>query len=92
MSVIVFTLTGPLSRRELPELRHRIEALLDGNDASDVVCHVAAAELSAVTVDALAQLQVIARRHHCRVRVTGASGELRELVAFMGLADVVATA
>jgi ABC-type transporter Mla MlaB component len=91
MSVIVFTLSGPVSSRELPDLRHRIEALLEGNDASEMVCHVAAVEPSAVTVDALAQVQLLAQRRGCCVRVTGASEELRELIAFMGLGDVVKT-
>jgi ABC-type transporter Mla MlaB component len=43
----------------------------------------------AVTVDALARLQLAARRHGCQVRLRGASMELRELVAFMGLRDVL---
>ena len=42
-----------------------------------------------VTVDALARLQLAARRHGCRVRLLNASAGLRELVAFMGLADVL---
>jgi ABC-type transporter Mla MlaB component len=46
-------------------------------------------EPDAVTVDALARLQLAARRCACRVRLRGASDELRELVAFMGLADIL---
>ncbi len=42
----------------------------------------------AVTVDALAQLQVAARRHGSQIRLVGASDELRRLVRFMGLEDV----
>jgi ABC-type transporter Mla MlaB component len=42
-----------------------------------------------VTVDALARLQLAARRHQCQVRLRGASNELRALVAFMGLGDVL---
>ena len=40
-------------------------------------------------VDALARLQVAARSYGCRVRLRGAPPELRELVAFMGLDDVL---
>jgi hypothetical protein len=42
-----------------------------------------------VTVDALARLQLAARRNDCRVRLRHASQELRDLVDFMGLADVL---
>jgi hypothetical protein len=44
---------------------------------------------NAVTVDALARLQLAARRLSCRLLLCNASPELRELVAFMGLADVL---
>jgi hypothetical protein len=40
-------------------------------------------------VDALARLQLGAKRHDCRIRLRNASPELRELVAFMGLANVL---
>ena len=43
----------------------------------------------AVTVDALARLQLAARRLSCRLLLRNASPELLELVAFMGLADVL---
>ena len=43
----------------------------------------------AVTVDALARLQLAARRLSCRLLLRNASPELVELVAFMGLADVL---
>jgi hypothetical protein len=46
-------------------------------------------EPDAVTVDALARLQVAARRHRCRVVLRNASAELLDLVAFMGLQDVL---
>ena len=43
----------------------------------------------AVTCDALARLQLAAKRLGCQVRLRNASPELRELVAFMGLEDVL---
>jgi ABC-type transporter Mla MlaB component len=43
----------------------------------------------AATVDALARLQLAAQRRGCRIRLQNASPELRELVAFMGLQDVL---
>ena len=50
------------------------------------VCDV---DPDAVTVDALARLQLAARRLSCRLLLRNASPELLELVAFMGLADVL---
>jgi hypothetical protein len=43
----------------------------------------------AVAVEALARLALAARRRGCYVRQYGACRELQELVAFMGLADVL---
>jgi ABC-type transporter Mla MlaB component len=54
-----------------------------------VLCDVHGVEPDAVTVDALGRLQVAAHRRGCHVRLRGASAELRELVAFMGLEDVL---
>jgi hypothetical protein len=50
---------------------------------------VSGVEPDAVTVDALARLQLAAQRHRCQVRLRDASSELLELVAFMGLRDVL---
>jgi len=43
----------------------------------------------AATVEALARFQLTARRHGCQVRLRNPSQELRDLVAFMGLRDVL---
>ena len=50
---------------------------------------VAGVRANAGTVDALARLQLAARRQGSQVRLTGTSRELRELVLFMGLRDVL---
>jgi hypothetical protein len=52
-------------------------------------CDVSGVPADAVTVDALARLQLAARRSRCRVRLRNASDELLALVSFMGLADVL---
>ena len=54
-----------------------------------MLCDVSDVPADAVTVDALARLQLGARRRGCRVRLVNATSELRELVAFMGLAHVL---
>jgi ABC-type transporter Mla MlaB component len=45
----------------------------------------------AATVDALARLQLGARRRGGQIELCGASAELRELIAFMGLCEVLPT-
>ena len=89
-NVITFAITGPIAPTDLAGLCRRVCTLLDGGDAASAVCEVQGVSADAVTVDALARLQLVARRHGCQVRMRGASDELRELVAFMGLDAVLA--
>jgi ABC-type transporter Mla MlaB component len=86
---VTFAIRGPVTRADLPGLCDRVCALLSANPAREVLCEVRGVEPDAVAVDALARLQLGARRHGCRVRLRGSSPELRALVAFMGLADVL---
>ncbi len=85
-----FAVRGPIAREDLPGLCQRVCALLEESEAAVVLCDVHGVEPDAVTVDALARLQVAAHRRGCQVRLRGASTPLLELVAFMGLADVMA--
>ena len=86
---IVFAIRGPIDRTDLPGLCERICSLLASSAGGVALCDVRGVEPDAVTVDALARLQLAARRRGCRVYVRGASRELLDLVAFMGLADVL---
>jgi ABC-type transporter Mla MlaB component len=87
---IVFAIRGPIARGDLPGLCERVCALLERSEARVAFCDVRGVQPDAVTVDALARLQLAARRQRCCVRLTYASAELRELVDFMGLTDVLA--
>jgi ABC-type transporter Mla MlaB component len=87
---ITFTVEGPIGTEDLAGLCDRVCALLRANRAETAFCDVASVPPDAVTVDALARLQVAAKRFGCRVLLRNASDELRELVAFMGLVDVLA--
>jgi ABC-type transporter Mla MlaB component len=80
---------GPIARSDLPGLAARVCTLLEASAAEIAVCDVRDVEPDAVTVDALARLQVAARRHRCRVLLRNASPELLDLVDFMGLEDVL---
>jgi ABC-type transporter Mla MlaB component len=85
-----FAIEGPITREDLPGLCDRVCKLLASSDARVVICDVSAVEVDAVTVDALARLQLAARRNGCRIRLCGsASPELLALVEFMGLTDVL---
>jgi len=88
-STIVFRIEGPIARADLPGLCARVCGLLERSGADVAYCDVRGIEPDAVTVDALARLQLAARGHRCTVRLRGASSELLELVAFMGLTDVL---
>jgi hypothetical protein len=54
-----------------------------------VFCDVDGIGADAAAVEKLARLQLVARRAGCELRLRNASAELRDLVAFMGLADVL---
>ena len=86
---IGFAIHGPITRADLPGLCDRVCGLLQASAAGVALCDVDGVDPDAVTVEALARLQLAARRHGCRVRLRGASPELLELLGFMGLGDVL---
>jgi ABC-type transporter Mla MlaB component len=87
---IAFAIWGPIERDDLPGLTDRVCGLLRGSGAQLALCDVTGVEPEAVTVDALARLQLAASRLGCRVTLRNASPGLRELVSLMGLDDVIA--
>jgi hypothetical protein len=87
--VASFAIRGPITRADLPGLCDRVCGLLSECPPGDVVCDVGGIEPDAVTVDALARLQLGAQRAGCRVLLRDASDDLLDLVAFMGLAHVL---
>ena len=86
---IAFAVTGPIRPADLPGLCERVCALLAERGARVALCDVDGIHPDAVTVDALSRLQLAAHRYGCQVRLRRASPELLELVAFMGLRDVL---
>jgi hypothetical protein len=87
---VVFAVRGPIARADLPGLCDRVCGILTGSGAAFAVCDVDTVEPTAATVDALARLQLAARRLGCRIALRGTTPELRDLVEFMGLEDVFA--
>jgi ABC-type transporter Mla MlaB component len=86
---ITLAVGGPIERADLPGLCSRICQLLEHGRPEIAFCDVIGIAPDAVTVEALARLQLAARRYGCQVRLRHASSELLELVAFMGLSDVL---
>lgn len=86
----VLVLAGPIARGDIPGLSELGRVLMERCDVDLVVCDVGAiAEPDAVTVDALARLQLTARRVGRRIHLRRACDELEELLALMGLSDVL---
>jgi ABC-type transporter Mla MlaB component len=87
MSVMV--ISGPIAAADVPGLCERAVQLLAGG-ADVLVCDVAALRRpDAATVDALARLQLTARRLGREIRLRRPSPELRELLDLFGLREVV---
>lgn len=81
---------GPVVRDGIPALCERARRLLAGCDAGPVSCDVdALADPDAVTIDALARLQLTAQRLGYRVELHRARGALTDLLVLSGLGDVL---
>jgi ABC-type transporter Mla MlaB component len=87
---VPFAIRGPIARTDLSGLCNRVRSVLTEHGPGEVLCDVHGVEPDAVTIDALARLQLAARRHEARVRLCNASPELLALVAYLGLDDVIA--
>jgi ABC-type transporter Mla MlaB component len=89
-NTIVLVVCRPIARAAIAGLCERVRVLLEGCDADQVVCDVSAlVDADAVTVDALARLQLTARRLGRELRLRHACGELQDLLSLMGLGEVV---
>ena len=86
---VELAIRGPIARADLPGLSERVCGILRASRAAAALCDVAGVQPDAVTVDALARLQLGARRHGCEVRLRNASPALLDLVDLMGLTDVI---
>ena len=80
---------GPIARSDLPGLDRRACAALQDRRNGVLMCEVSSVAADAVAIDALARLQLAARRRGCQVRLRGASPELLALVRWMGLENVL---
>jgi ABC-type transporter Mla MlaB component len=80
---------GPIARDEIHAVCERARTLFQRCEADSVVCDVSALDPDAVAIDALARVQLTARRQGRRIELDGVGAELRELLVFAGLVEVL---
>jgi hypothetical protein len=85
----IWVLAGPIAKGDAPQLCDHLRGVLRTSGAALVVCDVGGLEATIATVDALARLQLTARRLGRRIELRGGTPELARLLAFVGLADVL---
>ena len=86
---IVLPLGGPLVRADLPALCERGRTLLEASGAGVLVCDARGlVDADAVALDAIARLQLTARRLGGRICVRYAPAELEDLLRLTGLAEI----
>ncbi len=89
-SAIVIVLAPPIVRKDIGSLCQSVKDVLERHPGDAVICDVGAlVNPDAVTVDALARLQLTARRCGTCVSLRNTHVQLRALLAFTGLAEVV---
>jgi ABC-type transporter Mla MlaB component len=81
-------ISGSIDAAEIPLLCERLGRLL--LDTNAVTCDVSRLAATVAAVDALARLQLTARRLGGQITLVGASARLDELVGICGLTDILA--
>jgi ABC-type transporter Mla MlaB component len=86
----VLTVEGSLDAAAIPGLGERLASLIQRSGTDLVTCDVGVLDsCDLVVIDALARMELIARRLGCTVQVSRASDQLVELIAFAGLQEVL---
>ncbi len=86
----LLVLRGPIAPQDIPALCWRARVLLERSGAELVVCDVEALVApDAAAVEALARGRLTVRRLGRGFRIRHPCHELLELLAFMGLADIL---
>lgn len=88
----LLVVTGPIARDEdIRGLCDRLRAAIAAGGARTVVCDVRELAATCRAIEALARLQLTARRNGRSIRLQRASPELEQLLQLTGLAGVVPT-
>ena len=89
-SPALLVVAGPVDDQDdVRALCEQLGAVMAGCAAATVVCDVYALPPDARALEALARLQLTARRAQRRIRLQRASRELLQLLEFAGLAEVI---
>ncbi|GAB3796050.1 STAS domain-containing protein [Micromonospora zhanjiangensis] len=88
-----FAIGARITRADIPVLCAELAALLRRPDRGVVLCDTSAViRADVVTVEALARLRLTAGRHGWRLVVGGADPTLLQIVALLGLTDLLGPA
>ena len=86
----VLVIGGVIDRGHLQNLCERARQVVERSDDEVVLCDLGALTRSdAVAVDLLTRLQLLSKRLGRRLRLIDAPSDLLELIALMGLEDVL---
>lgn len=89
-TTMVLVISGRIARSDVDPLCEQVCGLLKGCSVDQIVCDVRdIVDPDAAALDALARLQLAARRSGREIRLRYASVELRELLLLTGLSDAV---
>ena len=89
-ATILLVIAGPVARAEdVRALCEQLTTLIKASAAGTVVCDVHGLPPDARALEALARLQLAARRVDRRIRLRRAPPELLQLLDFAGLAEVI---
>ena len=90
---VVFIISGRIDPEDITRLCGYVCEHIQRTDPMRVVCDLGNVVASdAVAVDALARLQLAARRRGCKVKLRNASRQLLSLLSLMGLDEIVPVA
>jgi anti-anti-sigma regulatory factor len=94
MGVYPVLLVGPdVARSDVVLHSDRLAALIRDHRPDVVICDVSSVtQPTAAAVEVLARLCLVARQLDCELRIYGAGGRLRELVALTGLSAALGLA
>jgi ABC-type transporter Mla MlaB component len=83
-------LDGVIARGDIPGLCEHASSQIRGEHGRVILCDVGGiVDPDAVAVDAVARLQLTAKRLGCELHLRGAGAELLELIALAGLSEIV---
>ena len=87
---ITLVLRRPIARDDIPALCRDVRTLLERERPGPVIFDVSElAQPDAVTIDALARLQLTALRLGRRITLRNACGEVQDLLALVGLVELL---